>query len=251
MLAFFGAKATDVLAVAAHIEERRGDLPIERVVLRDAQVREGVNVAVAAFELGRFTGTERCLGFGLERHAGEADEEQHDRDVHDVAAVAASIARQQLDDGERRGFTVLPVPRARAAREFLKDRPEHEGTEAEGEQRTQVAHSGDEQYQEREHADGDRHRELPAKIRGRRPAPGNEGTDPRQEQEHQAERDVDEVEGRRAVRDLDPLYPFGNDRVQRAPQDRKREADEEQIVEEEACLAAHDRLERCLGLEQG
>src|SRR5882672_9442334 len=135
MLALFGAEATDVLAVAAYVEERRGDLPIERVVLRDAQVRERVDVAIAAFEYGRFTGTERGLGFGLERHAGEAHEEQHDRDVHDVAAVAASIARQQLDDGERGGLTVLPVPRASAAREFLKDRPEHERPEAECEER--------------------------------------------------------------------------------------------------------------------
>jgi len=51
---------------------------IERVVLRDAEMGERIKVTVAAFQLGRFAGTKRGFGFGLERHSCEADEEQHD-----------------------------------------------------------------------------------------------------------------------------------------------------------------------------
>ena len=101
MLALFGAQPADLFAVAPHIEQRRGHLPVEGVVLRDAEVRERVHVPIAGPQLGRLAGPQRGFGLGLERHAGEADEEQDDADVDDVAAVAAAIARQQLQDRER------------------------------------------------------------------------------------------------------------------------------------------------------
>ena len=68
MLAFLGAQAPDRFPVAPHVDQRRGDLPVERVVLRDAEMCERVHVPIAALQLGRFAGTERGFGLSLERH---------------------------------------------------------------------------------------------------------------------------------------------------------------------------------------
>ena len=141
MLALFGAEATDGLAVATHVEQRRGHLPIERVVLRDAQVGEAVLVAVGPLQRRRLAGLERCLGLSLERHTRERDEKQHDRDVHDVATVAPAIAGEQLHQRHRNRLAVLPMPGTRPARELLDHGPEYETADAEGHQRADIAHS--------------------------------------------------------------------------------------------------------------
>ena len=73
---------------------------------------------------------------------------------------------------------------------------------------------------------------------------------PGEREQREAERNVDLIEERRADRDLGPLHRLGEDREQGPPQHRKRDADEQEIIEEEARLAAHHRFEPRLGLEQ-
>ena len=147
MLAFLGTQTSDRFPIPAHVDERRRDLPVERVVLRDAEVRERVDVPIAPLELGRLARPQRRLGLGLERHPGEGDEEQDDGDVHDVAAVAPAIAGEQLDECVRRRLAVLTMPGAGAPRELLGDRTEDETADADGHERPDVPNARHEQDQ--------------------------------------------------------------------------------------------------------
>src|SRR2546430_5968083 len=58
------------------------------------------------------------------------------------------------------------------------------------------------------------------------------------------------VEERRADGDLRPLHQLREDREQRTPQHRERDPHEQEVVEEEARLAAHHRLELRFSREQ-
>src|SRR5438046_1359621 len=71
----------------------------------------------------------------LPRVAGEAEEDQHDADVHDVAAVAPFVAADQTDERRQHvGAGVLAADH-RAAPEFLTDRADDQTAEREAQAR--------------------------------------------------------------------------------------------------------------------
>src|SRR2546422_11276522 len=77
---------------------RRGDEAVQRVILRDAEVSEGVGGAVGTAQRYRLARPERRLGLGLEGHPAEGDEQHHDAGMHDVAAVAPPVARDERSE---------------------------------------------------------------------------------------------------------------------------------------------------------
>ena len=239
MLAFLRPQPTDGFAIAADVNERGGDLTVQLVVLGDADVRKRIDVAVRAFQRNRIAGPECRLRLGLKSHPRERDKEQHDPDVDDVAPVAAAVTGEQLHDRVRNRFAILTVTSAGAARELLNDCRRHKRPDADREQRTQVPHPCDEQNQQHEHTARHRHGELPPQIRQRCPTPGDERADPCEQEQHQTERDIHEVKGRRAIGDFDAAHPLGKNREQRPPEHRKSEPDEQQIIEKEGCFSAH------------
>ncbi len=64
---------------------------------------------------------EQHLLFLLEAVAGEAEEDQHDADVDDVAAVAALVASDQADERRDEVGAGRVLSDARAAPELLED----------------------------------------------------------------------------------------------------------------------------------
>src|SRR5688500_19103382 len=96
--------------------------------------------------------------------------------------------------------------------------------------------SGDEQ-------DGERHAEVPLQVPPRRAPPGDDGSDTRHEQQRHRQRPVDLVEERRPDRDPLPGERLREDREERAPPDRERDPQEQQVVEQERALAADERLQ--------
>jgi len=90
-------------------------------------------------------GSQCRFGLGLERHAGEREEQHHDAGVDDVAAVAAAVAAHQPRQRERPCLAVLAVPRGRAAPELLRDGAGDETAARDRQQRADVAHPNDEQ----------------------------------------------------------------------------------------------------------
>src|SRR5207247_9536645 len=73
VLALLRVQHPDPLAVAEYLHRRRGDEAVQRVVLRDAEVSEGVGGAVATAQRYRLARPGRRLGLGLEGHPAEGD----------------------------------------------------------------------------------------------------------------------------------------------------------------------------------
>ena len=71
------------------------------------------------------------LLFLLETLTGKAEEDQHDADVHDVAAVAALGSADKADERRDDVGARRRAPDAGAADELLRDRRQHEGTQRE------------------------------------------------------------------------------------------------------------------------
>ena len=75
------------------------------------------------------------------------------------------------------------------------------------------------------------------------------GPMPVSSEQEEAERNVDPIEERRPDRDLGAAHRLGDDREERAPEHRERDADERQVVEQECRLAADQRLQLHFRLE--
>jgi hypothetical protein len=89
-------------------------------------VREGV-----AADLHRLAGSKRPLACRpVEARAGDADREQHDCGVDDVAAVPAPVSPYELEEGARPRSTRDRPAGLRSGHELDGDRGEHERREA-------------------------------------------------------------------------------------------------------------------------
>ena len=213
-------------------------------------MRKRVHMPVGTPKRGRFARPQGGLRLRFEGHPGKGDEQQHDRDVDDIAAVATTVAGQQLEKRDDQRLPVLPMPGSRAARKFLDDGRQHEPADTERDQRADVPHTRHQQNEQRENAARERHGELAAQIGQRGAAPGDQRADPGHREQRETERHVDLIEEGRADRDLRALDRLGENRKQRAPEHGEGDTDEQQIVEEKAGLTAHHRLEGGFGLEQ-
>src|SRR5262249_38469642 len=100
-------------------------------------------------------------------------------------------------------------------------------------------------------AGDERRHELAAEVRGRRLAPGNERSYPREGEEQESEWDVYPIEERCAHGDLGPPHRLGKYGKERPPQHRERNTHEQEVVEQERRLAAQHGLELNLRLELG
>ena len=239
----------DLLAVAIRVEQHGRRLPIELVVARHALAHEAPLVAVRIGRLVRLAALERDVELFLEREPGERREENHDADVHDVAAVAAPVARDEAHERHHRILAVHPPARADALPEFLDDRSAHEAAQRVRDERAEVAHPDREERGARRDAGEQRTRELALEIFRRCPAPRDERPDAREREEREPERDVHLVEERRADGDFVVRHRLAENREERSPEHGERDADEQQVVEEEARLATHEALELRLRLE--
>ena len=168
--------------------------------------------------------------------AGDADREQHDRRVDDVAAVAPAVARDELE--QRAG-------RPGAADELDDDRRQHERAEGVGDQpgrrragaeqrsattpATSAAPIG--QRRVRTSARTDARRQA---ISGPIPISSSSGSPKMRRKKSKY--------GRPIVRCV-PWKSCGQDREDHAPEDRQAERDEQQVVVEERRLARERRLE--------
>src|SRR6266852_2466075 len=123
MLTLFWRQDADRLAVAAHFDRGGGDLAVQGVVLRNAEVRERIGVAVRAAQRHRLAGLQRRFGLGLVRHPREGDEQDDQAGVHDVAAVATPVARDETTEGEDVRLGVLAVAGAPAPSDTSSVRP--------------------------------------------------------------------------------------------------------------------------------
>src|SRR5207249_9905062 len=103
---------------------------------------------------------------------------------------------------------------------------------------------------QREHADSGRYGELTMATGERRTTPSDERTNPGEREQRQAERHIHLVEEGRLDRDLRALNQLRENGEQRPPQHRKRDSDEQQVIEQETGLTAHHRLELGLRGEQ-
>src|SRR5207253_4822006 len=84
----------DVRAAAPDVDERPEAGPVRALRADESGVRERVPGS-----LDRLAGLEHSLALGLVRaRAGDADRDQDDGSVDDVAAVAAPVSRNQTED---------------------------------------------------------------------------------------------------------------------------------------------------------
>ena len=133
----------------------------------------------------------------FERVAPEAQEDQHDPEVDDVAAVAALVAADQADDRREEIRAGVPAPDVAAADELLRDGAGHEGAQREAQARRPDGRRPNHLSVAGRH-DRRRHRpeERIAEVRQRRLAPGEQRTDAGQQQQDEADRHHPLVEER-------------------------------------------------------
>ena len=224
-------KGSEKLAIFGYIDV--GAVADVVVVLRLLQLAQNEAVVpqgdfIAGLQL-------RCL-LHREGVAHEADEEQRNAEVDDVAAVAAGVAVGQVD-GRRQPVHFLFLPNhARAAVELRHDGGNDEGGEENGHQRVEAAHTVGEA------GDGDHRREqqrtdeVPAQALYGGASPGEQRRHAGQEQEEQSHGDGDFVEVGRPDGDLDSFDRLGNQREHRSPQHRKHHRQQDEVVEQEARL---------------
>ena len=136
----------EILAVAAHEQVRAHLGGVRRVALRQRCVGDLVAGDRERLPPRELALDDRVVG----ARAGDPDREQDDRDVDDVAAVAAPVAADQR--GERAGPRLARerLARLRAADELEPDRGEHERREGVRDQsRDRRAGPEDEQHDAR------------------------------------------------------------------------------------------------------
>src|SRR5687768_6239193 len=122
-----GAHVGDLLAVARHAQPRAEVDPLEAAVGGGLQLggRLDVGDAVGA-DVGALAGPQQHLALVLEaRGGGDADEQHGDARVDEVAAIAAAVAADELDERRRDGVAGHRAAGAHAAEELLADRGQH------------------------------------------------------------------------------------------------------------------------------
>src|SRR5581483_11877107 len=80
-----------------------------------------------------------AFDIAIEGRAGQAEHHDHHADVHDIAAVAASVAAGEQPCGFEQVTARLACDDLRAAHKFAQHRDEHAHSDAEGHQRIEVA----------------------------------------------------------------------------------------------------------------
>ena len=157
----------DLLAVLEHGDERRDHLLLAIVVQLDAVIAK--RVAADRHLLPRL---EQDLLVALVRIPREAQEDQHDAHVHDVAAIPPFVAADEPDERREEIRPGVLAPNLRAAPELLSDRPGHEGAQRKTGQRRPLPQADRKEPGGREHARRDREQEGIAQVDERRFPPG-------------------------------------------------------------------------------
>ena len=182
--------------------DQRGDLAGDHLLLAVFLVRQPFEAEGVLADLGLVPGSSVDLALFLVRVAGEADEHEHDADVHDVAAVAPLAARHQADQ-RREGVELgVRLAHARAAIELLRDRRGDERAQREADHRGPAtsAHARVAEADARPPSAIAHRRRGSAnwsQVSTRCLAPGDERPDAGEEQQDQADRRHRLVEERR------------------------------------------------------
>ena len=163
--------------------------------------------------------------------------------MHDVAAVAPAAATDQRHERVRRRLAVQHAARTDAARELLRHRRRDERGERVRQHRKGAADA--DHHREHCRGGGREHRcgELPLERGARSAVPRELRADAHEEEERERERHLDTIEVRSADRELRAGDRFGDERVERAEQDRQGRRDEDDVLEEEHGLARERRAD--------
>ena len=178
--------------------------------------------------------------------ARDADREQHDREVDDVAAVAAPVARhERAERVEPASSAPSALPRPRPADELDHDRREREDRErvrrrAPGRSSPRPARAA---RRPSTTATANGIDEARPSARSEVAPPGDERPDPHQQEQRQPEDAQEEVVVGRPDRHRLAAHGLGEQRERDPPEHGQREGDEQQVVVEEGRLARGERLE--------
>ena len=160
-----------LVELAARLEDadrlvvlREQDLRPEPVIDRGRAAGEVLEGDRPGTDAGALAAVEVGDDVLVERVPGEADEEQHDPDVDDVAPVAAGVPLHEVHQRGRVAAAAVGPPGADAPVELVSDRHEDEGPHREAEDRVGVAHAEEhEQHAGPDAGDGGQ-REVPAQA---------------------------------------------------------------------------------------
>ena len=165
-----GLDDPEVAPVALHVDPGPQLAGVRAHPLRRPQVREGVARHFETLAAGQTALPDRVV-----RGARDADRQQDDRGVHDVAAVPAPVSADERRERASATPALERAPRPRAAHELVADRAEHERGE-----RVREEPHGRGARTEREQDDRDS-RSDPGRPRERRAERAERGAPPRNE----------------------------------------------------------------------
>ena len=220
--AALGPQRRDVPAVAADVDDcAERDLLELAGVRRDARRRALVGVGVVARAHALAGRQAHVAGVVERRRRRDADEQQRHPDVHEVAAVAAPVARHERAQRRERVLAGHRAAHADAAPELLADAERRRRRR----RRTSRARAGALAAPNAASSDADRERrdrrqqEVAPRVGGGRLAPGDDRPDPAQQDEHDRQRHRVLVEPRRPERAARAGHRLGDQRPERAPED--------------------------------
>src|SRR5439155_1704157 len=154
--------------------------------------------------------------------AGDADREQDDRGVDDVPAVTAPVPRHERAERGRPRAAREAAAGTRSARELERDRGEDEDRERVGDQAGPrgAGAEGDEDDAGRDGEERRSEEGVPERAQ-RGSAPGDERSDPHQQEQGKPEDAKEEVVVRARNRHGLAAYRLGEEREGDAPEDRQ------------------------------
>src|ERR1017187_3692390 len=184
----------------------------------------------------------------IEGVAGETDEGEHDPHVHQVAAVAPRVAVRQFDDGARQMHLVLGSDGFRPLVEFHKNGERHEETEAEGNERVELAGACRNQHRDQHYRRDARIHEVAPQALGGGATPSEQRTHAGEEQEEQSDGHHQPVVPIGVERNFVARNSFADDREQGAPEYGETARQQDQVIEQEAGFARNHALQLGLAL---
>src|SRR5205823_11690405 len=120
----FGIKSGHRLAVLRNINDGPLRFEVGVIVLGKRAASEGVGADLHAVAVAQF-----LLFFLIEGGAGQANGDDDDAEVHDVSAVAASVAAGELQRGGKKILSAVRADDARPAEKFAEDSRRHRSEE--------------------------------------------------------------------------------------------------------------------------
>src|SRR6266851_7941609 len=247
-------KLRNLLAAPEHIQQR-----ILRIEVLIAVLGIGLAYHPVRPQRQRIARPHLLLVRLVERATGNANKHHHNAEVDDIPAIPPRIPPHQQ---HRRSQQILPRLRRNhrsPAQKLRPNRRNHTRRQRKRHQRKQrslpVIASRPRPYANKHQHDqchahrNTRQNKVPPNRPQRSRPPRQQRPNPCKKQQEQSNRQIHAVIKRRAHRDLRALHILAQHRKQGPPQNRKASRQQNQVIEQEARLARHQRLQPVLRLQ--